>query len=345
MKVAIRADASRELGHGHVTRCLALADALARAGAEVVFLCQQLPGDAVAQIRDAGFLCWLLSAVRSMDDDADQTASLLDHAPGWDWLVVDHYSLRARWGLALQSRVGRILVIDDLANRLLHGDVLLDQNFHPDAAQRYAGLVAPTTLQWLGPQYALLRPAFAQARAVCAPRDGQIRRVLVCFGGSDSLNASQPVLDEVLPAFPALRFDVVAGAANPHVAMLQRCMGRHTHATLTVAAEDMPQRMVEADLFIGAGGSMTWERAALALPGITVAVADNQRELCQLLHDRGEGFHLGGFDTLQPGAVSDAVRRLLEDTSAVREMGRALATHCDGRGAERVASAMLAMAG
>lgn len=344
MKVAIRADASRELGHGHVTRCLALADALAREGAEVVFLCQQLPGDAVAQIRDAGFLCWLLSAVCSMDDDADQTANLLDHAPGWDWLVIDHYSLRARWGLALRSRVGRILVIDDLANRLLHGDALLDQNFHPDAAQRYAGLVAPTTLQWLGPQYALLRPAFARARAARAPRDGQIQSVLVCFGGADSRNATQSVLDEVLPAFPTLSFDAVAGAANPHVASLQQCIRRHTHATLTVAADDMPQRMAEADLYIGAGGSMNWERAALALPGITLAVAENQRAVCQLLHERGEGLHLGDFETLSPGAVREAVRRLLADATTVREMGARLATHCDGRGAERVASAMLAAA-
>ena len=342
MKVAIRVDASREIGHGHVVRCLALADALSREGAEVVFMCQQLPGDAVEQIREAGFLCWLLSPVSSVEEDADQTASLLDHAPGWNWLVVDHYRLSVRWSRVLRARVGHILAIDDLANRLIDCDVLLDQNLHRDPTRRYAGLVAPTSLQLLGPDYALLRPEFQRAREALQPRDGQLQRMLVCFGGSDVLNATQIALLALLPAFPRLSFDVVVGAAYPHEVSLRQICATHANVQITVAAEDMVSRMVEADLFVGAGGSMTWERAAVGLPGITISIAENQRSLCRLLHDRSENMDLGPLEAFDPAALCEAVRHLASDAGAVREMGKALSRHCDGRGSMRVAAVLCA---
>ncbi|HMP55286.1 MAG TPA: hypothetical protein PKD92_01780, partial [Novosphingobium sp.] len=43
MRVAIRADASRVIGSGHIMRCLTLADHLAEAGAEICLLSRNMP--------------------------------------------------------------------------------------------------------------------------------------------------------------------------------------------------------------------------------------------------------------------------------------------------------------
>lgn len=341
MKVAIRVDASREIGHGHVVRCMALADALGRQGVEVVFMCQQLPGDAVQSIRDAGFLCWLLSAVTGVENDTEQTAELLDHAPGWDWLVVDHYGLSMRWCRGLRARVRHILAIDDLANRLLDCDLLLDQNFYLNPLHRYRGLVPPSCNCLLGPEYALLRPEFARLRPFLRPRDGQVRRLLICFGGADPHDATRLVLSVLAPAFPSMLFDVVVGAAYPHVEALRRFCADRPGIVLTQAAADMPRRMAEADLFVGAGGSMTWERAVLGLPGVTIPIAENQYALCKTLSDQAEGVDMGPVESLDPQLLCDQLRQLCSDPAAVRSMGLALAGRCDGGGAERVARAML----
>lgn len=111
-RVAIRVDASDQIGTGHVMRCLTLADALQAAGAQVRFVCLHLPehlqevllsrGHALARLDclpgdsipgDLSHAHWL-----GIDQRTDAHASLQalsDHA--WDWRVVDHYVLDSRW--------------------------------------------------------------------------------------------------------------------------------------------------------------------------------------------------------------------------------------------------------
>lgn len=52
-----------------------------------------------------------------------------------EWLVVDHYDLDKRWESAMRSSVGRVMAIDDLANRPHDCDLLLDQNWSPNFKQ------------------------------------------------------------------------------------------------------------------------------------------------------------------------------------------------------------------
>lgn len=337
MKIAIRVDASREIGYGHVVRCLALADALGRLGHEVVFFCQQLAGDAVAQIREAGFLCWLLSPVQSIEDDTDQTLELLDHAPGWDWLIVDHYSLGLRWSRGMRTRVRRIMIIDDLANRLLDCDVLLDQNLHDVPENRYRGLIPAATTCLLGPNYALLRPSFARLRQTLAVRDGRLSRVLICFGGADPQNATQQVVGVLASAFPQLSLDVVVGAAYRWFAELCDQSARYSNVRVAQDVQDMPRRMIEADFFIGSGGSMTWERACLGLPGMTISIAPNQEALCARLAKDGAGLDLGPLSSTSTARITDFLRSLVLAPEAVLAMRESLSGLCDGLGAERVA--------
>ena len=97
MKVAFRADASIEIGTGHVMRCLTLADRLRARGVSTHFLCRPLDGHLGGFIAARGHgLAWL--PVRaSMDQDAEDSLKALADDIRWDWLVVDHYGLEAAW--------------------------------------------------------------------------------------------------------------------------------------------------------------------------------------------------------------------------------------------------------
>lgn len=342
MRIAIRADASRDVGVGHVMRCLALAEALRQQHAEVVFLCQSLKGHMQALIQDSGFACQMLPVTPDWKEDAGNARAVLQHS-SWDWLVVDHYALDANWQRLLRHHAKRVMVIDDLANRTHDCELLLDQNLYADPGTRYEALVPCNTVQLLGPEYALLNPGFARLREARKPLDGKIRHVLVCFGGADAPNASLRVLTYLLPAFPDIFFEVVLGAANPHRFSLEALCQGYSNVSLNIAVSDMPERMARADLFIGAGGSMTWERAALGLPGVILSIADNQRPLAQILAQLGEGYDLGAVEVFKPDELIAVLKHLLDSPEELRLMGQSLSLRCDGRGAERVAERLFAV--
>src|SRR6478752_5713770 len=199
-RVVIRCDASAAMGGGHLARCMALAHALKERGARIELASRGLP----ERVREL-LVTPLRVPVHALETvptpaadfepdgspplahaawlpvpqqlDAAQTAAVLRAGDRPDWLIVDHYALDARWERIVQPHVGRILVIDDLADRDHVCDALLDQNFFLDAQTRYHARMPAHAERLLGPRFALLREEFAQARGRSAERDGRLRRV------------------------------------------------------------------------------------------------------------------------------------------------------------------------
>src|SRR5690606_12034475 len=108
-----------------------------------------------------------------------------------DWLVADHYALDAKCELALINVVGRIMVIDDLANRPHECVLLLDQNLGRLESD-YDDLLPENCQRLIGPHYALLRPEFAELRELSLKRrqPPKLKRILVFLGGVDRTNVT-----------------------------------------------------------------------------------------------------------------------------------------------------------
>jgi len=362
MNIGIRVDASVAIGTGHVMRCLTLASALRTRGSTVTFVCREQEGDLCDHVDASGFAVCRLPAPEQTasasgpDDyaawlgvpqgvDADQTSACRypDDIP-LDWLIVDHYGLDAVWENRVRNLALRILVIDDIANRPHVCELLLDQNLNRSPEQRYRSLVPEHCCLLLGPQYALLREEFIVAASQLRRRSGDINRILIFFGGTDptgeTLKACRAVATEMLDNATV---DVIAGAANPRrddIASFCRTDARfHYHYRVA----NMADLIHAADLAIGAGGTTTWERTFLALPAMTVAVADNQVAGSEALAKQGAIRYLGTPDTVTEEQIGATLRELLTHPEALLAMGqRCLDTYGSDRtpGVDRVIAAM-----
>ncbi len=342
MKVAIRADASARIASGHIRRCKALADQLRQRGASVRFVCREHPGHLIPLLSRAGYRVAVLPD-EDVDQatDADATIAALDGFTA-DWLVVDHYALGEEWESRLRHHVGRILVIDDLANRRHVCDALLDQNWVGDTtARRYDDLVPNACRRLLGPRYALLDPAFAQLRRNLSSRDGIIRRLLVFFGAVDSCNQTVAVLQALQhPEFADIVVDVVVGHANPHEAEIQSMVDARAG---TAAHRDLPNLsvlMATADLMLAAGGATTWERCCLAVPGLVTAVAANQVPATEALADLGVQQFIGHGFEVKAEDWAHALREAMRHPQRLRSYSAAASRITDGLGAGRVAATL-----
>ncbi len=354
-RVAIRVDSGVRIGSGHVMRCLCLADALARNGAEVLFLCRQLPGSLNDFIERQGFPVERLQRAaahraqveRGPDGgpswlevpwilDCEQTLPALERFDA-NWLIVDHYGIGAEWEGALRRPGRRLLAVDDLADRPHDCDVLLDQNyFGPDMAQRYAGLVPVHCRALLGPRYALLQREYAPLRRALPPRSAEPRRVMVFFGGTDATNETCKALRALAaPQLAHLAVDVVVGANHPHPQEVAALAGARPGTTLHRGLSSLAGLMFRADLAVGAGGVATSERMCLQLPSIVITVAANQEGPVASLAGEGALVWVG-----RAGAVTEA--DLVLAIERAQKAALPVTPVVDGHGAARVAAAIAA---
>ena len=340
MKIALRTDASLQMGTGHAMRCLTLADALKAQGAHCHFISREHPGHLLEVIRQRGHAVTALPAGKlspaTENDSVQQPAHAAWLGCGWqidaqqtgailaslqpDWLVIDHYALDQRWETALQPHYQKLMVIDDLADRAHCCDLLLDQNwFGDDSPTRYRNLVPLHCKCYLGPEYALLKPEYAQLRELMPPRDGTVRRMLVFLGGSDATNQTSKVLEALMePGFARLQVDVVIGQNHPDVEGIAAQVAARPGSTLHQSLPTLAHLMSRADLMISAGGSTTWERMCLGLPAIVISVAANQTSTNVALMNAGYIDFLGEMNEVSVSNVADAVRHSLANAAMLK---------------------------
>ncbi|NTW68473.1 MAG: UDP-2,4-diacetamido-2,4,6-trideoxy-beta-L-altropyranose hydrolase [Chlorobiaceae bacterium] len=355
MNIAFRADASLQIGTGHVMRCLTLADMLKAAGAQCSFICRNHPGNLISQIQQRGFAVKALPAHAEVclrgevqsnyapwlgagwDEDACQTKACIGDM-AVDWLIVDHYALDARWEKEVCSQCHKLMVIDDLADRPHHCDVLLDQNLGRDVRD-YHQLVPEGCIILAGPNYALLRKEFAALRDESLHRrtTPQLKHLLITMGGVDQADATGKVLEVLhdceLPA--DLHITVVMGIYAlwlERVQSLARRMPRPTEVKVNV--NNMAQLMAESDLAIGAAGSTSWERCCLGLPTLIVVLAENQRKGAAALESSGSVKVVESVDAI--AKVLPSMFSMLAASNVLQQVGKNSALVTDGHGASRV---------
>lgn len=344
MRVAIRADASSQLGVGHVMRCLTLASALRQRGHEVHFLCQPLPGHLGDLLEHQGYPVGFLDLVQDTDrSDQKATREAISQLPRrLDWLLVDHYGLDHAWESAMRPYALRLMVIDDLANRHHTCDLILDQNYVPNLERRYDGLVPEDCHRLMGPRFALLRAEFNEERAALRSRDGCVRRVLVSFGGSDPTGETQKAVIALLPfCEQGVEVEVILGRANPRLQELLTSLAGVQGVSCHAQVDDMARHIARADLALTAGGSTTWERCHLGLPGLVISVAENQVEIAEHLGRQGYQVYLGPHEQVGVDVIRRAVSKVLAHPAQLRDMSRKSMELVDGQGAMRVVDAMV----
>ena len=334
-RLYVRTDATPDTGLGHFMRCLAIAQAWRDHGDPVTFIGRYAPA-LEALLGDEGIA---RVDVARRHPDPEDLATTLARVPTSAVVVLDGYAFDA----GFQRRLGehrRLLVIDDVGDRATYaGFALLNPNV--DAASvRYRS--APTQ-RLLGGRYAPLRRAFRQ-------RAAELRRMalrttasvaggtmLVSLGGADVDNHTLRLL-RCLVATPddAAAIRAVVGPLNPHVAALEAFAAEHPTVELVVAPTDLLERLCAADVVIAAAGSISAELAALGVPALLFAVADNQRLVGPALQRAGAAAFGGDLRALDDAALAATVTNTLRDVpalAAMRERGPSL---IDGQGALRV---------
>ena len=372
MKVVFRADASLQIGTGHVMRCLTLADELKAKGAKCYFISRGHPGNLLDFVAKRGHQTINLAAPNDLsaaDNETSKAEGILLHqgpkhadwlGTSWqadaqetatfvtdlrpDWLVVDHYALDHHWEQTLSPFCGQLLVIDDLADRTHICDLLLDQNLGHQA-QDYHGKIPPHCQILIGPHFSLLRPEFSELRDYSLNRRKNqpgLSHLLINMGGVDQSNATGQVLQALKScALPSdIRIRVIMGLTAPWLKNVQEISAQMPWQTdVLLNSNSMAYHMANSDLAIGAAGSTSWERCCLGLPTVMLVLAENQLNAALHLHNSGAAIFLELNNSFSRN-LNYEIQSLINNPKKIVEASACAQAIADGFGVHRVVDAM-----
>ena len=351
MKIAIRANGSKEIGFGHLARCLSLAEELQIQGASIVLLTNHRSQFLNERLNNSGFKSYYLSdymheaelidASNMEMHDAELTQKILtDIKP--DSLILDSYDLGISWEKIIRPNVKDLMVIDDLASRPHYCSILLDQNIIENYECRYFGLVPTDCNLLLGPNYSLLSKNYKSIRS--RKINGlwesiQEKNILVFFTGSaEGGKATLMALKGIEKFCMSERVTVVLGASSVNEAEIRSlCTSRGW--TVYVETQNMHELLLNAKFAVGGAGVSCLERCCVGVPSIVVSLSEVQVSICRELEKIGAAMYLGSAEILTPDDYVKALKFMYQ--TDLKNMSINALKICDGTGAERVAKFLM----
>ena len=338
----IRVDSGLDVGLGHVMRCFALAEFIKNMNFNVYFISKKIKGNISRNIENNGYRVFHLdsklikSSKPNWKIDALKTSKIIQRFKNQkNLLLVDNYGLSEKWETTLKSIVDKIVVIDDFSNRSHNCNLFIDQNLHT-SKKKINKKIPKNCKKLLGPKYALLRKEFILSRKIVKKRSGKINRILISFGGSDEKNQTLKVLKAIKKlAKEKINVDVIVGEPNKNKIKIKKICSKIENSTYYQQTENIAKKMNKADLAIGAGGIITWEKCCLGLPSIVSIVSKNQEDAVNAVSKKGCLINLGRAERLTSQDYLSAITNL--NSKKLIQMQKKCMKLVDGKGAERVA--------
>ena len=349
--IVFRVDAASHIGTGHLQRCLTLAKELQTLGYVTIFVMIPFDDTFISLVKRQNIEVLLMTNTnldnvcihdssqwlgKSQLEDAEEYLSLLDTIEVF-CCIVDHYSIDTVWETIVRTKVKKIMVIDDLANRLHDCDLLLDQNYWNNYLSRYDNHVNTSCIKLLGPQYCMLRDEFRELRNKASIISSSLPKVLINFGGVGDYNLLTK-FSRVLPYFiEKYNFIMITGRLSYQDFLCLKSTINSSKIIIMENTENMAKLMSESSYAFGACGSTVWERFCLGLNSSLVEVAANQHELLQFLSDESLVHFLGDSISITEDDIYKSLNRLRLELPENAARKLKIISLVDGDGVKRVA--------
>lgn len=333
MHLVIRADGGPDIGYGHLIRSKSLIDEMQRKDFETT-VATTTPESARSVLPKAVKIVEL----SSRGDPKPFQERLDSDRP--DVVFTDAYPVDTKYQRAIRNRAPLAVLQDDNRHAVC-ADLFVNGNIYAESMEYEFIGEEPTTC--LGTDYVLLRSEVRNQARGNPPWREQPDRALITMGGSDMRNLTPTVLR----AFD--RFDLRVNAiVGPGVSQQNereiRTVATDVSVDVTVSRDpyNLPQLMFDADIAVSTASSTIYELFIMGTPIIACAVAENQYPIANALKDYDLATVVDHSDGLD--AFADAIGEYISDhqiRGQRRNKGRDLV---DGRGAERVADELEALA-
>jgi spore coat polysaccharide biosynthesis predicted glycosyltransferase SpsG len=349
--VLIRVDATPKTGYEHLARCLTFAAALQRRRRPTYFLSQLEPASLALAIKRAGHE-WLDAdnLAGTPDDLTEVVQEVRRLRPAA--VVVDAPEANQEFLAELVNSGPLLMSLDSLASIRFPAHLLVNPLLGPG---REGYEFVPGTQLLLGARYALVRPEIRRIRPTRAQEPpplsppngkgttGQYRALLAL--GEDDPHGQTIELARLLLNVPRVaRVDVVVRTHHPDLAKLQElAAAQPDRLELALEPAEISARIVRCHFALTSGSGWSLELACVGVPQLLLLQSEVHWPTAKHLEEEGCATCLGWYANVSPASIRQAVQNLLNDPLERQAMARCARKLIDGRGPDRLVTALEVM--
>lgn len=316
--IIFRVDGHKELGMGHIYRCLTLSYNLT--GHDVLFVTNSSYKDGLKKLLDSHM------KVKTITDNNDFYKLIENIKP--DVIVNDCLNTTAEYILELKKHCSRVITLEDIGDGADFADVAINA--------LYEDLSKGSNYYW-GEKYVCLKDEFIIASPV--KFNNNVTNVSVMFGGSDPGNYTSRIYamaKTISSVYPNIHFQFILGAGYTD----SRTLTETDTITILKDVKRMSSALSKTDLAFTSQGRTVYELASLGIPAIVLA--QNNRETKHTFAQMNNGFlNLGLGYNVSDETIEKTFRFLVDTPQIRREMRDLMLKHNLKKGIERVIQLIL----
>jgi spore coat polysaccharide biosynthesis predicted glycosyltransferase SpsG len=334
--ILFRVDGTVRLGWEHLARCLTLAAALQRRRRPTYFLADLEPASLALGLKRGGN-DWLRAnhPAGSPEDLSELIAEVHRLRPAA--VIVDAPTVQEDYLRELSAAGVVVVAMDNLAASRFPCRLVINPLLAPEAEGYEIGR---GTQLLLGARYALVRSEIRRVRPIRSQEPAQPFRGLVALG--DDPNNQSGELGKLLLNCPRIgRVDIVVRPQHPELAALQ-ALAASCPDRLEIATEpaEVTARIARAHFAVTAGNTWSLELACVGVPQLCIVQNEAHWPTAQRLEEEGASTCLGWHQSVTAQTIRHAVHNILSDNLERQAMSRCGRQLIDGRGPDRLVTAL-----
>lgn len=343
----IRTDANKQIGMGHVMRCLTIAKAANGAGIQSVFL---LADEEAAEFlkEQQQEVCILHTDYARMEEEipvllketkrlAKKQSDPMAKQKEPQVLLIDSYRITCSYLKRVRKSFcakegGKLALLEDYGNIPYETDILINYNIYgPDFSYEKQ---AKTVLA--GCDYMPLRPEFAKQEYSVRKT---VKDILVTTGAGDPYRIGEKLAKQF-----AGRTDfclhIVCGKFSESREALLLLEKEYKNIKVYQDVKKMWELMAACDVAVSAAGTTLYELCAIGVPAVCFSFADNQVLPGKAFAAKTPVVYAGDYEKEKESVILN-IREEVEKLAAMtqeerRKISGRLKGMVDGKGAERI---------
>jgi spore coat polysaccharide biosynthesis predicted glycosyltransferase SpsG len=335
--ILFRVDGNPRVGYEHLARCQTLAAALQRRRRPTYFLSQLEPGSLGLPLKRSGNDWLEADAPAGLPEDLQEIIQEIRRLQPAA-VVIDSPDAGEEYLSELRAVGPMVVSIDSQATIRFPSRLIINPLLGP-SRESYEFTGKAQLL--LGQRYALVRSDVRRIRPLRSVEPAQPFRALVMLGDDDPNNQSGELAKLLLNTPKVQRVDVVVRSHHPGLEEL-RALAESRSERLEIAVEppEVAARITRCHFAVTAGNGASLDLACVGVPQLLIVQNEVHWPTAQRLEEEGAAICLGWHANVSAQTLRETVQDLLGDNQERQAMSRCGRQLIDGRGQDRLVTAL-----